>query len=166
MNPLTSRFYLRSFTFSIMLFSILTIAFPHLASAARSSANISLQSIEATSSSPVIHVRIAITPHEDSINAAEVVLAYNNDALKLEHIDSTNSDFQFEIPFEVTDSVIHIPRGNFTALEMGEHVFADIYFTRTSSKKTEINILPSSIVTASDGEGTNVFDGQLAKLFL
>lgn len=151
---------------STVFISTCILLLPSSALAAQTHASIDLQQMHDTTDIMKPHVRISISTEDTAINAAEVLLGFDSDALEIDHIEGATSDFHIEIPTEVRGDTVDIVRGNTTALQQGTHEFIDIYFARTKKRRAYINLLPSSAVTASDGEGTNVFDGQLGKLLL
>jgi hypothetical protein len=156
---------LRIATYAIIL-STLAIVFPQNAFAAVSYSSVHFTEIKDDTTAQMVHVRVSISGESTAINAAEVILAYDPEALQVDHIDSGASDFHFEVPTSDQGGVLDMVRGNTIPLTEGDHRFIDIYFARVAQRRAYINLLPATVVTASDGEGTNVFDGQLPKLLL
>lgn len=156
---------LRIAAYAIIL-GTLAIVFPQNTFAAVSYSGVRLTEIKDDTSAQMVHVRVSISNESTAINAAEVVLAYDPKALQVDYIESGTSDFHFEVPTSDQGGVLDIVRGNIIPLTEGDHQFIDIYFARVAPRRAYINLLPATVVTASDGEGTNVFDGQLPKLLL
>lgn len=149
------------------LFAVfLAIMHPSFAFAAQDHASIDMQQLNDTGDLMLTHVRVSISTEDAVINAAELILAYDSDALKIDHIDAASSDFQMAVPSEQERGVVDIVRGTTKGLSFGTYQFVDIYFARTNPRRAFINLLPASEVTARDGQGTNVFDGRLGKILL
>ncbi|HXK37876.1 MAG TPA: hypothetical protein VJ579_02315 [Candidatus Paceibacterota bacterium] len=166
MLHLHSRIRVQRLFVSFVFMAIFSGALPSLALAARDYASIDMQQLDDTGDIMLTHVRISISTEDAVINAAELVLAYDSDALKIDHFDAANSDFQMAVPNQQERGVINIVRGTTKGLSFGSYQFVDIYFARTNPRRAYINLLPASQVTARDGQGTNVFDGRLGKLLL
>lgn len=149
-----------------LLASLFCLLLPSYALAGQTHASIDLQQIDDTNDIMLTHVRITVSTEDILINAAEVMLAYDSNALKVDHIDTDTSDFKMSVPAEGERGIVDLVRGNTKGLSDGTFQFVDIYFARTNPRRAFINLLPASQVTARDGLGTNVFDGRLGKLLL
>src|SRR3972149_7604498 len=107
----------------------------------------------------VFPLNLEVTGVQTAINAIQMDLSYDPEFLKVVKIDKTDSFATIFIQEEVNNTIGYLrlsgglPNPGFTQ-PAGK--FATVYFQTQKPGPTQVEFLPSSIVLANDGRGTNV----------